>query len=192
MPVNFTGVDTWRATITAPANGDTVTGPSVADMGELLADRTLYLYNRLISGYEVRIEGYSAVSRDLKASSSWLDAGTVTLDTGLDVGDLILVSWHGLTGYEKGPATTTMNARIGLSVAGGAYVSLWQTSIYEDNTNALYRTPISGSTLWPVLSAYGDPVVIAIQGQGYSSGSNPTRAEIVDGGLWVATARKLV
>lgn len=49
MPVDFTGDDVWEDTITGPSNADPATGLSVSDMGVLLANRTRYLYNRLLS-----------------------------------------------------------------------------------------------------------------------------------------------
>src|SRR5687767_9410996 len=51
MPTDFTGTATWRDTITGPANGDKVTGPSVTDMGVLLADRTMWLFGHVVPFY---------------------------------------------------------------------------------------------------------------------------------------------
>lgn len=51
MPVDFTGSPVWHDTIVGPANGDKVTGPSVSDMGVLLADRTMWLFGHVVPFY---------------------------------------------------------------------------------------------------------------------------------------------
>ncbi|KKK88823.1 hypothetical protein LCGC14_2739280 [marine sediment metagenome] len=57
MPFDFTGTATWRALISGPADTEAVTGISVTDMGVLLADRTLFLYDAFASGFVVQHGG---------------------------------------------------------------------------------------------------------------------------------------
>lgn len=54
MPTNFTGTPQWRETITGPANVDDVTGPSVSDMGVLVADRGQWQKQGTIGYYDER------------------------------------------------------------------------------------------------------------------------------------------
>lgn len=49
MPFTFSGTPVWHDMIDGPANTEDVTGPSVTDMGVLLADRTLYMAQEQIS-----------------------------------------------------------------------------------------------------------------------------------------------
>lgn len=48
MTTDFTGSDAWHTTISGPATAQAVTAPSVCDMGLLVADRTIWLKNRII------------------------------------------------------------------------------------------------------------------------------------------------
>lgn len=52
MPTNFTGSPEWRETIAGPANSDEITGPSVSDMGVLLADRGQWQKQGTIGYYD--------------------------------------------------------------------------------------------------------------------------------------------
>lgn len=57
MPLDFTGSPVWEDTITGPANGETVTGESVTDMGLLLANRTKWLASGHISMFSDSNDG---------------------------------------------------------------------------------------------------------------------------------------
>jgi len=51
MGTNFTGSDTWVATLTGPAANDDLTAASVTDMGTQGANRTMWLSERLENSY---------------------------------------------------------------------------------------------------------------------------------------------
>jgi len=52
MPYNFTGSDSWVATLTGPANTDDLTAESCTDMAVQLANRTLWLANRIDDSHQ--------------------------------------------------------------------------------------------------------------------------------------------
>lgn len=58
MPLPFTGTPEWRETIAGPANTDDVTGPSVSDMGVLLADRGQWQKQGTIGHKDTKQQSY--------------------------------------------------------------------------------------------------------------------------------------
>lgn len=125
MPVSFTGSDNWETDITGPANGDDDDGPSVADMGVLLANRTMYLFNRRMG--EAHIATDTSLSVDSVTAVYAVVAGLSIAFT-IDVDSTVVV---------------LLSGRI-TADANGAKVRL---SIGSDKSEELFMPETSGA--WP-------------------------------------------
>lgn len=103
MGTTFTGSDSFPAAISGPVATEAITGISVTDGDTLLADRTIWLKNRVV-GRSTQIDYAVAKSTvndtgpadivDMKAITSWTDVSGVTVASTLAVAasDIVIVS----------------------------------------------------------------------------------------------------
>jgi hypothetical protein len=87
MAFDFTGTAVWRALISGPSPGADADAISVTDMGVLLADRTLYLYDRFEEAMfiasvwteEILDPDSNWATQETKSADSWTDSTTYSL-----------------------------------------------------------------------------------------------------------------
>lgn len=151
MTTDFTGDDTWHETITGPADLEAMTGDSVSDMGVLLADRTIWLKNRVAGRYIVMAE--SQVTADVPgttllnaaALTTYTDVPTVTvnmsscIDTDILVARLVIAA-----ATEMESVASALRVRLacsaGSQVSQGAIVSS-EAAAYQ-TIHVAHRFPI--------------------------------------------------
>jgi hypothetical protein len=71
MPQNIVDADTWTATVQVAADGDAVDGASQVLIGQDLADRTRYLYNRNIAAVGGLL-GVALINATPSTSARWI------------------------------------------------------------------------------------------------------------------------
>lgn len=173
MTTDFTGDDTWHATISGPADLEPMTGLSASDMGLLLADRTVWLKNRLVSGLRLlealRVSSTTvAMLRDLKASTSFLDITgvTKTLANDLEAGD-VLLAWADVHALAECDVVPTNRVELAIAINGTA------VNLRAVSTEAKTLTHVGLHTLYVAVTTVTTPT-INVRGRCSTASAIPT------------------
>lgn len=175
----ITGSDTFTATCVGPDPG-TATHTQVNDLGEHLANRTIWLKNRLVGCGDILEHGLIGSSSllasliDLKTQTTYttIPGMTYTLAEAADVGDIILVEASCQVLYQ-GDTLGTDYLKIGIRAPNGGSSTLQGATVrvFSDESTTPHIAPCTLAAALKVTGSDGGTLV-DIQGACATSGGN--------------------